>query len=81
MEIRRFNWTRRKPLWQQMQAWRESRAQALRRFLDNGAAASTTFANAQVNLSSGMASIAAQTSLQRTQKDIALRSAQVNKLA
>jgi hypothetical protein len=69
-EIKRFNWVNRPSRWQTAQAWNAHRKQMTQRFLDESASASSAFLNAQQNMSMGMATLAAQASIQRTQAAI-----------
>jgi hypothetical protein len=88
MQVKRFNWVKRPSSWEFNQAWRAQRANMVSRMRDDADAASTAFASAQNSLSSGLASLAAQASITRAQKEInAVRSqfaaaaSSINKLA
>jgi hypothetical protein len=75
MQVKRFSWLKRPSAWEQAQAWRNHRSTMVRRFRDDASVASAGFANAQIRLSTGMATLAAQASITRTQAEIdALRS-------
>ena len=69
-EIKRFNWMPRPTRWQHAEAWRAHRSNMVRRFLDDSAATSAAFVNAQNNFSVGMATLAAQASAQRVQNQL-----------
>ena len=71
MQVKRFNWVNRPSRWEYAQAWRSHRSQMTQRFADEGAATATAFASALNNLSTGMATIAAQASIMRAQDQIA----------
>jgi hypothetical protein len=71
IQIKRFNWVNRPTRWQHAQAWASHRRQMVQKFMDEGAAASAAFANAQNALSSGVATLAAQASILRAQNQIA----------
>ena len=79
--IKRFNWLRRPTTWESMQAWRTQRSNATQRFLTDSAAANSSFFSAQSNLASGMASIAAQASLQRVQAQVRAAGSQATQVA
>ena len=64
-----------------MQAWRQQRSTRVQKFLDEGNAASVAFASAQTNLSVGLASLAAQASVQHAQNEIRAAGRQINLLA
>jgi hypothetical protein len=68
--IKKFNWVNRPSRWQNAQAWASVRKNMVQRFLDEGSNASTAFLNAQNNLSTGMATLAAQASITRAQNQI-----------
>jgi hypothetical protein len=70
IQVKRFSWVKRPTSWEYAQAWRQHRSNMAQRFLDEGNAASLAFANAQTDLSVGLASLAAQASIQRTQNEI-----------
>ena len=68
--IKKFNWVNRPSRWEHAQAWRAQRQNMIQRFMDEGNAAGTAFLNAQNNLSTGMATLAAQASILRAQSEI-----------
>jgi hypothetical protein len=76
MQVKRMNWFVKRPLHEQMDAFRQRGRQATQRFLDRSATATASLATAQNNLSIGMATLAAQASIVRVQNEIqAARSA------
>ena len=70
MQIKRFGWVKRPSSWEYNQTWRAQRAGMVQRFQDEANSASTAFANAQNNLSTGLATLAAQASITRAQSQI-----------
>jgi len=68
--INRFSWFRKPTAWEFTQAWRAQRSSMVQKYLDDGAALSNAFLGAQNNLSVGLASLAAQASLQRVQDQV-----------
>ena len=70
IQVKKFNWVNRPSRWQHAQAWSAQRKQMVQRFLDDSGVASNAFLNAQQGLSVGMASLAAQASIERAQKEI-----------
>ena len=68
--IKKFNWVKRSTAWEYSQAWRSHRSRMVQKFLSESSATSTAFLNAQNNLSVGLAALAAQASIQRTQAEI-----------
>ncbi len=81
MQVKRFNWMKRPTTWEYVQAWRQHRSNMVQRFRDEATVAGTAFASTQNNLSLGLASLAAQASIQRAQQDIAAVGRQINLLA
>ena len=77
MQVKRFNWTKRPTHYEFAQAWRNQRRNMTQRFLDDGATASSSLLNAQNNLTTGMATLAAQASIQRTQAAISASKSQL----
>jgi hypothetical protein len=77
MTIKKFNWVKRPTMWEYSQAWKSHRSNMVRRFLDDGAAASAAFANAQNNMVTGMATLAAQASILRSQNELAAAKARL----
>lgn len=69
-EIKRFNWVNRPSRWQSAQAWNAHRKQMAQRFLDESSSAGDAFLNAQQNMAMGMATLAAQASIKRTQAQV-----------
>ena len=65
-KTRQFNWVRSATAWEQAQAWRERRAAMRGDFENLNAAAAERFLTAQTNLTTGMASLAAQASIARS---------------
>ena len=81
MQVKRFGWVNRPSHWQYAQSWRAQRASMVQRFRDEADAAGTAFANAQNNLATGMATLAAQASITRAQNEInAVRTAALNSI-
>lgn len=70
MQVKKFNWAKRPSRWEHAQAWRAQRQQMTQRFRDESAAAANAFAGAQYNHYTGMATLAAQASIQRAQDEI-----------
>jgi hypothetical protein len=70
IQTKRFNWVQRPSAWEYAQAWRSHRSSMVQRFLDDGASAASAFLSAQQNLSMGLATLAAQASIQRAQDAI-----------
>ena len=81
LEIRKFGWFRRQPLWKENQAWRQHRTAMRQSFEAVNSAAGNALAAAQNNLGSGLAELAAQASIGRTQSEIAAKKGQIDKLA
>lgn len=71
IQIKRFNWVNRPTRWEHAQAWTAHRKQMVQAFLDDGAATSTALTDAQNNLNTGLATLAAQASIIRAQNEIA----------
>ena len=69
--IKKFNWVKRPSMWEFAQAWKSHRSGMAQRFLDDGAAASAAFLTAQNNMTTGLATLAAQASILRAQDQIA----------
>jgi len=59
-----------------MQAWRQRRSALTQQFLSDSAVVSSAFSDAQINLSSGLASLAAQAVIQRSQQQLQAAQAQ-----
>ncbi len=81
IETKKFGWYRLQPLWKQNQAWRERRTAMRQSFESINSVAGDTFATAQINLATGLASLAAQASIDRTQAAIAATKTKIDKLA
>ena len=82
--IKKFNWFKKPTAWEFTQAWRAQRSSMVKKYLDDGTTLSNAFLTAQNNLSMGLASLAAQASLQRVQNQgnsQALAASSVDKLA
>jgi hypothetical protein len=77
MQIKRFGWVKRPSHWEFAQAWRAQRSGMVQRFRDDAAVANSAFLNAQNNLSMGLASLAAQASIMRTQNELAAVKSQI----
>jgi hypothetical protein len=80
LEIKKFGWFRRQPLWKENQAWRERRAAMREDFAATNAIASNSLATAQTNLIGGLASLAVQASIARAQSQTTAKQGQINKL-
>jgi hypothetical protein len=76
VQIKRFNWVKRPTQWERIQAWQQHRSRMVQRFREEASAAASAFASAQQNLSVGMASLAAQASIQRAQKALSAAGSQ-----
>jgi hypothetical protein len=70
IQIKRFSWVQRPSTWEYAQAWKSHRSAMVQSFLGDASAASSSFLDAQWNFSTGMASLAAQASIQRAQQQI-----------
>ena len=79
MEIRKFGWYRMRPLWKQNEVWRQQRTAMRETFESINSAANNALASAQNNLHTGLATLAAQASLERLQTAAAKQS-QVDRL-
>ncbi len=65
--VKRFNWIREPTGWQRLQKWRANHANVSQQAMNYGTSASNAFANAEANMASGMATIAAKVANQRVQ--------------
>jgi hypothetical protein len=79
--VKRFNWIRQPTAWQSTQAWRARHAEASQKSLDYSTAASNAFASAQINLTTGMATISAQVANGRVQSQASASRNQLSSLA
>jgi len=79
--VKRFNWVRQQTAWQSTQAWRERHAKASQQSLDYSAAATNSFASAQINLTTGMATISAQVANARVQSQASASQNQLGSVA
>jgi hypothetical protein len=70
MQVKRMNWFQKRPVYKIMEARRERHRTSIETFQANMAAAASTFAAAQTSLSSGLAEIAAQLVIQRSQTQL-----------
>ena len=77
---KRFGWYRIQPLWKQNEAWRARRSAMREDFETMTASTSNSLATAQINLATGLSSLAAQASVERTQAVLAGKYSQINKL-
>jgi hypothetical protein len=68
--IKKFNWVKRPTSWESIQTWRSKHNESVQQFMNQSAAASTAFTNAQNSLTTGMANLAAEASLQRVQSRV-----------
>jgi hypothetical protein len=66
--IKKFSWVPRASAWEYAQAWTAQRRKMTQRFLEEGTAASTAFANAHYNMTNGMTALAQQAAIARLQK-------------
>jgi hypothetical protein len=71
VQIKRFGWLKRPTAWEYAQAWRAQRSTMVQRFREDAALAASAFAGAQNNLSVGLATLAAQASVKRSQGQLA----------
>ncbi len=78
VQVKRFNWMKRPTQWETAQAWREQHRAVTERFLENTAATSAAFLNAQNNLTAGLANLTAQAAIQRLQAQSSTRSQPVD---
>ena len=81
IQTKKFGWYRLQPLWKQNEAWRERRTAMRQSFESINSTASSNLATAQINLTTGLASLSAQASIDRTQSETAAKKAQIDKLA
>jgi hypothetical protein len=81
IQTKKFGWYRLQPLWKQNEAWRERRTAMRQSFESINSTASSNLATAQINLTTGLASLSAQASINRTQSETAAKQAQIDKLA
>jgi hypothetical protein len=65
-----FNWVQSPSAWQYAQSWRQRRSAMVQGFLNDGATVASAFATAQTNYTTGLATLAAQASIARTQAQI-----------
>jgi hypothetical protein len=79
--VKRFNWIREPTGWQRVQKWRATHAKVSQQAMDYGTSASNAFANAQVNMTTGMATIAAKVGNQRVQSQAAASRNQLGSVA
>jgi hypothetical protein len=81
IQTKKFGWYRLQPLWKQNEAWRDRRAAMRQSFESINSTASSKLATAQINLTTGLATLSAQASINRTQSETAAKQAQIDKLA
>jgi hypothetical protein len=79
--VKRFNWIREPTTWQRVQKWRTNHAKVSQQAMDYGTAASNKFASAQVDLTTGMATISAKVANQRIQSQAAASRNQLGSVA
>jgi hypothetical protein len=70
VQFKRMNWFQKRPLYKVMDAWRQRRREANAEFLSVSANAAARFANAQINLAQGSATLAGQQALLRVQDEL-----------
>ena len=70
MRIKRMNWYQKRPLYKEVEAWREKRRAGIAEYQEASAAAASGFAAAQTSYSTGMATLAGKASLARIQNEI-----------
>jgi hypothetical protein len=70
VQTKRFTWLRTPSAWKTMQAWRQRRSALTQQFRSDTAFVSSAFSDAQINLSTGLASLAAQAAIQRAQEQL-----------
>jgi hypothetical protein len=80
ISIKRFNWVSTPPAWKQNAIWNERRKAMRADFELANSTAANSFASAQTNLYSGLATLAAQASIKNSEAAIAAKRAQVSKL-
>lgn len=68
--IKKFNWVQRPSAWEYAQAWKAQRKAMAQKFMDDAAVANSAFVSAQNNLSTGMATLAAQAALTNSQTQL-----------
>jgi len=76
--VKRFNWIREPTTWQRVQTWRANHAKVSQQSMDYGSAASNRFASAQINLTTGMATISAKAANQRIQSQAVTAQSQLS---
>jgi hypothetical protein len=76
-QIKRFNWVKRLSHWEYAQAWRAHRRVMVQRFQEDATATSAAIVTAQNNLSTGMATLAAQVSIRRAQDALSAKASKV----
>jgi hypothetical protein len=69
VQTKRFTWLRTPSAWETMQTWRQRRSALTQQFRYT-AIVSSAFSDAQINLSTGLASLAAQAAIQRAQEQL-----------
>ena len=77
--VKRFNWVRTPSLWRQSEAWRARQQEMRESFEAANSAANSSFFTANLNLVTGLGSVAAQTASKRIQAQAL--AAYFNKLA
>lgn len=78
--IKKFNWVQRPSTWEYAQAWSAQRKSMASQFLDEGAALSSSFLNAQNNQTTGMANLAAQAAINNAQKKLEATKSQLSSI-
>lgn len=63
--IKKFNWVRRPSAWESMQTWRNQRAEATAKFIEQQTAAVNAFASAHSNNTAGLVANAQQAAIDR----------------
>jgi hypothetical protein len=70
MQVKRMNWFTKRPLHEQMEAWRERRREMAQQTLARSAIASTAFATAQISRVVGLSELAGQAAFARVQEEL-----------
>ena len=78
MQINGFGSTKHQSAWAQAEAWRAKRSQMAQQFLSEWSAISSAITSAQVNLSTGLATLTAETLIQRLHNEGQAKKSGVN---
>ena len=69
MQINGSSSTKRQSAWAQMEAWRTKRSEMAQQFLSESSDISSRLTTAQINLSTGLATLAAESLIKRIQDE------------